>query len=80
MTAPDDLTLNREEWSCRHFSLSNPGGPGRNDVPKLLRALAEKIEGKGQIEIRDVVFSSGLSDGDDDPTFTVYFERLGSSQ
>lgn len=44
----------------RHFSLSNAEGPNSNDLPMLLRRLADEIEGQ-QIkpeDLLDVVFSS----------------------
>ncbi|MGO4604475.1 hypothetical protein [Terrabacter sp. 2YAF2] len=36
-----------EEYTCRHFSLSNAEGPSGPDLPLLLRRLADTIESQG---------------------------------
>ena len=33
-----------DTWSCRHFSLSNPENDGADDLPRLLRRIADMIE------------------------------------
>jgi hypothetical protein len=46
-----------EPWQCRHIRLSNPGGPGAPDVPRLLRAAADLLERIGDdIEVLDLGF------------------------
>ena len=36
-----------DEYTCRHFSLSNPEGPSGPDLPLLLRRLADAIQSAG---------------------------------
>ena len=36
-----------DAWTCRHFSLANPRGPGATDLPLLLRRVADHIEEMG---------------------------------
>jgi hypothetical protein len=35
-----------ESWSSQHFSLANPRDDGADDLPKLLRRIADEIEGR----------------------------------
>jgi hypothetical protein len=35
-----------ESWSSQHFSLANPRDDGAGDLPKLLRRIADEIEGR----------------------------------
>jgi hypothetical protein len=35
-----------ESWSSQHFSLANPRDDGPDDLPKLLRRIADEIEGR----------------------------------
>jgi hypothetical protein len=60
-------------WTCRHFSLANPTGPGQDDVPKLLRRVAEVLEELDPERVLDVVFHKELTDDGWSPSFTVYF-------
>lgn len=62
-----------ESWTIRHFSLSNPAGPGRGSVPTFLRRLSETIEKYGDIEVQDIVFRRALEDEGWYPEATVYF-------
>jgi len=51
----------RAEWGIHHFSLSNPVGEGRGDVPRFLRHLANTLEEYGAIEIQDISFTMEMS-------------------
>jgi hypothetical protein len=66
-----------EAWSCEHFSLSLPAGAGQDDVPALLRAVAEQIERYAPTEVQDVVLDLNAMDvsGTAWPSATVYFHR-----
>jgi hypothetical protein len=65
-----------DQWSAYHFSLANPEGPGRGDVPRFLRRLADTVEECGNIEIQDTVFVQEMGDdGDMFPRATVYYHR-----
>ncbi|MFC7502824.1 hypothetical protein [Nocardioides sp. GCM10030258] len=57
------------------FSQSNPSGAGQGDVAALLRRVADTIDGLGDIEIYDVTFRSEVTDGEDDLTMSVYYDR-----
>jgi hypothetical protein len=66
-----------ESWTVRHFSLANPKGPGQEDVPALLRRLADHLEERGAIDVQDLVFHAERDDeGEDWPTVTVYFNDV----
>jgi len=63
-------------WTVNHFTQSNPAGPGQDDVPALLRRVADSIEKCGPVRIADVVFHSEIDrDGVDWPSMTVYLTR-----
>jgi hypothetical protein len=65
-----------ESWTIRHFSQSNPRGPGQGNVAALFRRVASSIEELGEVDVQDVTFHSEV---DDDahpwPTATVYFHE-----
>jgi hypothetical protein len=63
------------EWTICHFSQSNPLGEGQGDVPALLRRVADHIESLGAVQVQDITFTSTPTDGEDDLTMTVYYER-----
>lgn len=64
------------KWSASHFSLSNPKGPGMDDLPRLLNRLATQPRSLGPVEMQDVTFHGELADdGTKWPAFTVYFHR-----
>jgi hypothetical protein len=66
-----------EAWSCEHFSLSLPAGEGQDDVPTLLRAVADQIERYAPTEVQDIVLDLNAmsEDGTGWPSATVYFHR-----
>lgn len=61
-------------WTVRHFSQANPKGPGQEDVPALLRRVANTIEGLGPVEVQDITFCSEPTP--DGPRMTVYFHPV----
>jgi hypothetical protein len=63
-----------QDWTIRHFSLTNPIGPSRSDIPALLRRVASTLEQYDDIGVQDVVFHNAAPD-DDDATVTVYYHR-----
>ncbi|MFW6866254.1 hypothetical protein ACOACQ_02635 [Nocardioides sp. CPCC 206347] len=69
MTDPRDIS------TMFTFSQSNPSGAGQGDVAALLRRVADTIDGLGDIEIYDVTFRSEVTDGEDDLTMSVYYDR-----
>jgi len=60
-----------DEWTCRHFSLANPIGPTRTDLPLLLRRIADEIERRAiePMQILDLTVSSEI--GEDGPAWSV---------
>lgn len=54
-----------ESFPSRHLSLSNPAGPGQDDVLALLRRVADSIEELGQVWVQDLVLHNEVTaDGD----------------
>ena len=69
------MTDPRDRWRAFHLSRSNPEGPGRGDVAALLRGVADAVEGLGDVQVHDITFTSEVTDGEDDLTMTVYYDR-----
>lgn len=68
------MTTEKEHLSVYNFSQANPEGPGSDDVPALLRRVADSIDGLGAVEVQDVVvFSEFTDDGDLQFAATVYY-------
>jgi hypothetical protein len=65
----------RISWSVEHFSQSNPAGVGQEDVPALLRRVADSIEQLGKVEIQDLVMHAEATADGSWPSLTVYFHR-----
>jgi hypothetical protein len=59
-------------WPVLHFAKANRAGEGENDVPALLRSVADSIEEIGAIEVCDICFNNNV---DDTINMTVYFSR-----
>jgi len=67
------LALMTESWTCRHFSQSNPVGPGQGDVPALLRRVADSIEALGDVQVQDLVLHTDVNEDGDWHSLTIYF-------
>jgi len=59
----------------RSFSQANPAGPGQDDVPALLRRVADTIEQLGDVEVLDLVMHVEVDGGDHGyaPSLSVYY-------
>jgi hypothetical protein len=69
-----------ETWTAEHFSQATPKGPGQEDVPALLRRVADTLERLGKVEVQDLVLHSEITeDGSDWPSLTVYLRRPESA-
>ncbi|WP_375504762.1 hypothetical protein [uncultured Jatrophihabitans sp.] len=64
-----------EQWSTLHFSQSNPRAAARGDVSALLRRVAVSLDLLGDVQVGDITFHSEMTDGEDDLTMTVYYDR-----
>jgi hypothetical protein len=62
-----------ESWTIRHFSLTNPVGTDRSDVPALLRRVADHLEAFGEIEVQDLIMGTEVTDDGLVHDITVYF-------
>ena len=69
MTTPDDSAI-------LHLSQANPTGPGQDDVPALLRRVADTVSRLGDVTIQDITFHNEPdADGQEWPDMTVYSTR-----
>jgi hypothetical protein len=61
-------------YTAFHFSQSNPQGAGQDNVPALLRRVADTIDEFGDIDVSDLILHPEItSDGEDWPSITVYY-------
>ncbi|MFE9373036.1 hypothetical protein ACFYM2_25140 [Streptomyces sp. NPDC006711] len=67
------MTSTPEFWTIRHFSQANPAGPGCDNLPALLRRLADSIEALGHVEVQDVVIESEMTEHGPWRSGTVYY-------
>jgi hypothetical protein len=70
------MTDARDPWSIHHFSQSNPEGAGQGSVSALLRRVADSLDALGNIRVADITFSASPTDGEDDLSITIYYERI----
>lgn len=61
--------------TVRHFSQANPRGHGQDDLPALLRRVADTIESLGDVEVLDVTFHAEVTPEGDWHSMTVYYDR-----
>ena len=70
----EDFLMNvSNDWMANHSSQTNPAGQDQDDVPALLRRVADSIEGLGEVEILDLVVHSEITADGDWPSITVYY-------
>lgn len=72
-TASDDSP--KLDWTANHFSQSNPRGPGQDDVPALLRRVAETIAGLGDAWVTDLVMHNEITAEGNWPAIVVYYRK-----
>ena len=69
------------KYTYRSFSQNMPAGAGQDDIPALMRRVADSIEeaqAVADIEVQDIVFANDeITDDGDYPHFTVYFTIPG---
>lgn len=64
-----------ETWSSNHFSLGNPKEDGADDLPRLLRRIADEIErrGIGPMQVLDLTVSQEMTEGGPWWSVTLYW-------
>lgn len=62
-------------YTTEHFSLTNPYGPGMDDVPRLLRRVADEVAGLGDAIVVDLILHTDVTGEGYWPSVTVYFSR-----
>ena len=60
-------------WSAQHLSQANPAGPRQDDVPALLRRVADYIAELGDVQILDLVMHVEVTEHGNWPSVTVYY-------
>lgn len=69
-----------ERWTAEHFSQANPKGPGQDDVPALLRRVADTLGKLGPITVHDLVLHTEATADGDWHSLTVYFDRATGNE
>jgi hypothetical protein len=62
-----------DSWNIRHFSIANPVGRDRADVPALLGRMPNALEELGPIEVQDLTFGTEVTGGGYVHELTLYF-------
>jgi hypothetical protein len=65
-----------KSWTANHWSLGNPAGPGQDDLPRLLRRVADALEAEGPIEVLDLVVHNEITADGDWYSVTVYYSDV----
>jgi hypothetical protein len=73
------VSKEHQAWTVEHFSLANPKGLGQDDVPALLRRVANSLEDRGPVEVQDLVFHTEITDEGAWHEMTVYFHSDAAS-
>jgi hypothetical protein len=70
-----DATM-KMKATAEHFSQANPVGPGQDDMPSLLRRVAETVEAIGPVGVQDLILHTEVTENGPWYSLTVYFHRL----
>lgn len=70
----------RTSWVVEHFSQANPAGQCQDDVPALLRRVADSIEALGEVNVQDLVLHTEVTPDGAWHSLTVYFHRTGTPE
>ena len=62
--------------TAEHFSQANPAGPGQDDIPSLLRRVAETVEAIGPVGAQDLILHTEVTENGLWYSLTVHFQRL----
>ena len=74
------VKMKTNSWTAEHFSQANPAGPGQDDIPSLLRRVAETVEALGPVEVQDLVLHTEVTENGPWHSLTVYFHRLSDTR
>ncbi len=66
-------SVSTPRYQIFHFSQSNPAGEGQEDLPRLLRTIADTIEGLGAVTVQDLVLHDDPTADGPWPSITVYY-------
>lgn len=71
-----------DAWTCLHFTPSNPRDDGAEDLPRLLRRVAEEVERRGitAVELLDVAVPSEITAAGPWWAVSVYWSPDGSDE
>lgn len=61
------------DWMIHHFSQANPKGDGQDDVPALLRRIADTLDDIPGAEVFDLVLHNQITADGDWYDVTVYY-------
>ena len=67
-----------ESWTIHHFSIANPVGTDRADLPALLRRMADALEEFGPVEVQDLTLGTEVTEEGSVHDLTVYFHPKDS--
>jgi hypothetical protein len=56
-----------------HFSQGNAAGEGQDDVPAMLRRIADTITSLGEVCVQDITFENDVTADGLWPHMTIYF-------
>lgn len=75
------MTSPTPQWQVFHFAQANPAGPDQDDVPALLRRLADSIEELGDVDVSDITFHNDFDPaGDPYLHMVVYYTQRTSEE
>jgi hypothetical protein len=60
-------------YPMKTFAQANPEGPGQDDVPALLRRVADSIERLGTVDVHDLVLHQSINEYGTGYALHVYF-------
>jgi hypothetical protein len=63
------------EWRAFHFSQSNPSGKDQENVPALLRRVADTLEEMKIVDVFDIIMHTDVNADGNWHSLTVYYDR-----
>lgn len=74
ITTPEDGPVT-DSWPARHLSMANPRDDGHDDLPRLLRRLADRLEALAvdPMDVLDLTLSQEMTEDGPWWSFTLYW-------